>query len=355
MNSSGAGPIILITGGSGFLGRAVLRELAATSPVLSPCEIRILDLRPPPPDPEIAGLPIVWMKGDICDPAAVATAVRGVDIVLHAAALVDWGTHPAAMVRQVNTTAVQTMVDACIAEKVRTLVYTSSLDAIFTGKPIVDADEDWPVPKSSSSNYGKSKAAAEQIVRGANGKELSTVVLRPSGIYGEWDPYHISNLAAQAKSGFYARIGNGRTRCMHIYVGNAAHAHLLAAKALHEGNRASAGKVYFLVDSPPKNFFVFLERILEKAGVRIWPKNLWIPGWVLYPFALAAEAAAFFLRPVVRIHPKLSRFAISYICNDFTLKGDRAAIDFGFLPKYTEDAAVERSAAWLRTHGPARL
>ena len=135
-------------------------------------------------------------------------------------------------------------------------------------------------------------------------------------------------------------------------MGNVAHGHLLAANALWNDNRTVSGEIYFLVDSPPRNFFHHLDPILERAGFRLRPGNLWIPGWFLYPIALLNEGVAFLLRPFVRINPKLSRFALTYICTDFTLNGDKAVRDFGFSPKYDTEAAIERSAAWLRRFAP---
>jgi len=130
-----------------------------------------------------------------------------------------------------------------------------------------------------------------------------------------------------------------------------AHGHLLLAKALREGNPAVRGQVYFLVDSPGANFFDFLSPVIEEAGLRIQPRNLRIPGWALVPFALLAEGAAFLLRPIHRFHPPLSRFALSYICSDFTLKGDRAVRDFQFAPAYTVEEAKHRTGAWFRENG----
>lgn len=349
MNSSH--PTILVTGGSGFVGRALLHELAGQDALFAPGELRIFDKAPLAADLHSLSLPLTFIEGDIRDQTAITKACENVDIVIHLASLVDWGTHPTETVFDHNVTGTRCVIDACRSCGVGVLVYTSSLDAIFTGKPIVDADESYPYPAKFVSTYGESKARAEQLVQAANSDSLKTAVLRPSGVFGEADPYHIPSLVKMARSGLFCKIGNGKSRCMHIYVGNVAHAHLLCAKALYTGNTAPAGQIYFLIDHPPENFFDTLTPIIERAGIRVRPKNLWLPRWLLTPVALIAEGTAFLLRPFVKLHPGVSRFALAYICNDFILKSDKATQDFGFTPKYTKEEAVARTAAWLKAHG----
>ena len=76
-----------------------------------------------------------------------------------------------------------------------------------------------------------------------------------------------------AKTGFYVRLGNGRSKCQHVYVGNMAHARVLTAVALWNGNRKVDGQVYFITDSEAKNFFKFLDQVVAGAGYKIFPKN----------------------------------------------------------------------------------
>jgi hypothetical protein len=110
--------------------------------------------------------------------------------------------------------------------------------------------------------------------------------------------------------------------------------------------------VYFLTDSPPSNFFAFLDGIVEDAGYRTNPKWLSIPRGIMYVLGWLTEGFAFLMRPFVELHPKLSRFAVSYTCNDFTISSDRAAKDFGYSPLYSVWEARRRTASFFRQHGP---
>ena len=91
MNEINTNPVILITGASGFLGRAVLGELASANALLSPGILRLFDRRPLSPDLQKLDLPLEMLTGDLRNPVEVEQACDGVDIVVHLASMVDWG------------------------------------------------------------------------------------------------------------------------------------------------------------------------------------------------------------------------------------------------------------------------
>jgi nucleoside-diphosphate-sugar epimerase len=178
---------------------------------------------------------------------------------------------------------------------------------------------------------------------------LKTCSLRPADIYGEGDPYHIGSLIDMARGGFYVRLGNGKSKCQHVYVGNVAQAHVLAAAALLDGNDHIPGQAYFLSDGPPTNFFTFFDSFVEGAGYRIWPKNLWLPRWFAFTLGCISESIAFLIRPIKKYSPKMSRFAVTYTCTTYTFNADKARKDFGFIPKYSSQQAFDRSIAEFRS------
>lgn len=355
-------PALLITGGSGFVGRALLRELLSPNPVINASEIRIFDLHKPTDtcnDPRVK-----YICGDIRDKAAMNAAAEGSDAIIHLASLVDWGTHPSSTVYSINVDGAQNAIDAAASAGTAAFVYTSSLDSVITGKSLRNVDESQPFPSRHPNAYCGSKAAAEQLVSAADrrkeikGGNLRTVIIRPSSVWGEGDPYHISALVNLAIKGPYVRIGDGSAVQQLVYVGNLAHAHLLACRELLDAGRegrepSCAGKPYFITDAPPENFFHFFDRIVEESGYAIRPANLWIPKAVMMAAGIMAETLAFLLRPFVHWNPKVSRFAVNYTCSDFTYNSDSAARDFGFEPKYGLDEALGWTADWFRLYGPS--
>jgi sterol-4alpha-carboxylate 3-dehydrogenase (decarboxylating) len=157
----------------------------------------------------------------------------GAQVVIHTAS----PTHGlgAAIYELVNVTGTKNVIKACQDARVPKLVYTSSAGVIYSGKEnLIDADERLVYPKVALDAYNDTKARAEELVLASNGESgVLTCALRPSGIFGPGD--------RQAISGFHSVIKNGQTKFQigsnqnlfdWTYVGNVAHAHLLAADKL---------------------------------------------------------------------------------------------------------------------------
>lgn len=337
---------ILLTGGSGFLGQAIVRELLTPDAPVKPSLIRIFDQKKP--SSGLTDRRIEYFNGDIRDLNALKMACQGIDLVIHSAAIVDWGIFSEEEILAVNVTGTKNVIMACKSNGIRHLVFTSSLDAVYSGKPLIGVDESLPYPEIHKTAYCRSKYLAEQLVIEENHGNLKAVVLRPSDIYGEADPYHIGSLINMAKGGFYVRLGNGKARCQHIYVGNIAYGHLQAAAALLSDPDRVDRQIYFMTDAPGSNFFNFFDQVVIGAGYKIWPKNLWIPRPVAYAMGSLSEFFAFLIRPVKKYQPKFSRFAVVYTCTEYTFNSNKARNDFGFKPKYNTAEAVERTIAYYQ-------
>ncbi len=339
---------VLVTGGAGFLGRALLRELAKQD--LD--EIRILD-RTALDGPPAEG--VVSIVGDVCDGEAVRDACRGVDVVIHGASMVDWGTATPGQLAAVNVGGTETVLDASRKEGVRGVVYTSSMDVVCGTRPVVRADETLPYPERFTNEYSRTKALAEQVALAAHGADLEVCSLRPCGMFGEGDPYHVANvLKVVQQGGLPFRIGDGRSAFQHVYVGNVAHAHVLAMNALLDPGSPVGGRAYFITDdSPAVDFLEFMEPILNELGYSLPPPTRRVPYPVVFTLGAILEALAFACRPVWRFAPALTRSSVRFVCHEHTFDGSRAQRDFGYRPIYGEAEAIERTVAWFRQNGDA--
>jgi nucleoside-diphosphate-sugar epimerase len=338
-------PNILITGGSGFLGQRIVEEFLDKSSSLTPGLIRVFDIKQYCGDFKDQ---IEFVQGDVKNPEEVKNACENIDIVIHSAAIIDWGTKSEEEVVAVNVGGTKNIIKACQDLEIRNLVVTSSLDAVFTGKPLINISESQPYPETHHTIYCETKKITELVSLEANSKTLNVVILRPSDIYGEADPYHIDSLVNMAKGGFYVRLGNGKSNCQHVYVGNMAYAHVLAAAALWSGNKEVYGQVYFITDGKGSNFFKFFDQVVASAGYRIFPKNLWLPHGLAYSIGAISEGIAFLMRPIKKYNPKFSRFAVTYTCTDFTFSAQKAEQDFGFRPKYNLEEALNKTIRYYR-------
>lgn len=342
---------VLLTGGAGFLGRAIARELqrpGATGPG-SLRELRLFDTVAPDASLHPAGVSIT---GDVCDLAAVREACRGVDVVIHAASLVDWGGVTQARLEAVNVTGTENVIRACREAGVRGLVYTSSMDVVCGREPVVDADEGTPYPEPFTNEYSRTKALAEQRVLAAHAGPggLATCALRPCGMYGEGDPYHVANVLRVVRAGRLPfRPGSGRAAFQHVYVGNVAHCHALALRRLLEDPSAVGGKAYFVTDDTPAvDFLEFMEQILEPLGYALPPRTRRVPYPIMLALGALAETAALACRPFFRFTPTLTRSSVRFVCHTHTFSGERARRELGYAPVYSESEAIARTIEYFR-------
>ena len=329
---------VLLTGGAGFLGKRIvseLRELAATRG--QAVQVRTLDLLPC----EIADESVV---GDIADAGAVDEAARDIDVILHAAALIDWGNTPRAKLFEVNLDGTMNVLDAARKNGVRALVYTSTMDVVMGGGPLVGIDEDHPYPDQYIDGYSESKSLAEQAVLAANDASLRTVALRACGLYGEADPYHMDSVLTAARDGKLTfRLGSVDTVFEHVYVGNVAYAHALAAFAMASDEPPLlAGNRYFVTDQPADNFFEFMREFVEHLGYDFPPASRTIPAWAAMLAGRASEGFAKLVQPVWKLQPTLTKSSVTVLVNSVSVDSTRLADDLGYKPRFTPEEAFER-------------
>ncbi|MCA9774050.1 MAG: NAD-dependent epimerase/dehydratase family protein [Myxococcales bacterium] len=342
----------LVTGASGCLGHALVRELLEDADREGrSIDVRAFDSRPGrhPRDARVREI-----LGDVTRAADVEAACAGVDVVLHAAAIVDHAAAGEHKVFAVNVGGTQRVIDACRAAGARALVYTSTMDVVYDRTPISGGDESLPYPARFVDPYSKSKADAERAVLAANDPAgLRTCALRPCGLYGERDPYHWPPfLKAVRSGGLLFRMGDGTARFQHVYVGNVAWAHVLAAKRLIAGDERVAGSAYFLTDHPARNFFEFMEPFVDHVGLKMPPRSRYLSYGLAYRLASVAEWVVRALRPLTRIDLKLTRDAVFFVARDYWFTGARAREELGYEPRYSESEARRRTMKWFDDFPP---
>ena len=169
---------VLVTGGGGFLGSAIVRLLNGRGlPVRSLARRR---------SAELDALGVAQIQGDVADPAVVSQAVEGCLTVFHVAAKAGlWGPFPE--YHRVNVVGTENVIAACRRHGVRRLIYTSSPSVVFTGHDLEGVDESVPYANRYDAAYPATKAIAEKLVLAANDSSLATISLRPHLIWGPGD------------------------------------------------------------------------------------------------------------------------------------------------------------------------
>jgi dihydroflavonol-4-reductase len=224
----------LVTGGTGFIGGAVARELAGMGE-----PVRVLARKGEPEEPEL-GIPgAEWVAGDLLDPVSLRYALEGCDRVYHVAGNVS--THPRdrEVVRAVNYEGAVNLFDAALAAGVRRVVYTGSIFALGVGATgAAPADESVAYNLSNlRAPYFRAKREAELAVPDFIARGLDIVTVYPGFCAGPGDRHLTSSrlIVAYLRRQLPAYLPGGLCQ---VDVRDAAHAHVLAM------TRGAAGEKY---------------------------------------------------------------------------------------------------------------
>ncbi len=323
----------LVTGGGGFLGKAIVRLLLEKG-----VEVHSFSRRE---YPQLTALGVEHSCGELADLQAVKDAVAGCDIVYHVAAKAGvWG--PYDEFYQANVVGTENVIRACREQGIRRLVFTSSPSVVFDGSDMEGVDESVPYPAHYHSFYPQTKAQAEQRVLAANDAALATVALRPHLIWGPEDNHLVPRILERGKQGALRKIGNKPCLVDTIYIDNAAEAHLSAAEKLAVGS-AVAGKAYFLSNGEPLPLWEIVNRIL--AAGNIPPVTKSISPQLAYAIGAVLEKIYGGLR--LKGEPHMTRFVAKELSTAHWFDLSAARNDFGYLPRISIDEGMRRLQDWL--------
>ncbi len=324
---------VLVTGATGFLGTWLVKSL-----VQAGHDVRILKRPQTELDIELKKLNLETAPGDITDSASLLSATIGIDTVFHLAGLIAYTKTKYDLMYKVNVFGTQNVIDACLANKVRRLVYLSSivsLGASFDGRRPLTEKSEYNL-KSLHLGYFETKNQAEQLVLNAHRERgLDVVILNPTTIYGEGDAKKGSRSnqikVARGEMPFYPTGGVNI-----VAVEDVIEALLTAWKIGRSGERYILGGENLLI----KDVF---EMIAAVAGVE--PPKIPLNRTTLRALGLIGD----------QLERRGKKFvANSEIAWSSTLfnwaDNSKARRELGFNPRPARQA-IEASVNWMRTHG----
>ena len=325
----------LVTGGTGFVGANVVRELLAQRR-----SVRVL-ARPRGDRRALAGLDVEICEGDLLDSASVRRAVKGVNLVFHVAADYRlWARDPEDLHR-VNVGGTRAVLEAAGEAGVSRVVYTSTVGALGIPEDGRPGTEETPVSlRDMVGPYKASKFLAEQVALGFAHQGLPVVVVNPSAPVGPWDvkPTPTGQMIVDFLEGkMFATLDTGLNL---VHVRDVARGHLLAAE------RGKIGEKYILGN---RNVSLAEIGVLlsEITGVR--PPRVRIPYWVAWGAALAMEAVA----RIGGRPPRVPLTAVRMAKKRMYFSPAKAVRELG-LPQTDIREALRDAIEWFRAHGDAR-
>lgn len=345
--------ICVVTGGRGFLAKVVVQKLLEEGRFV----VRIVDLAPSMTltDEELMGDlghgvqmgRVQYVSCDIRNRQQVVEALRGVIVVFHMAAP-DTSINSFKLHFDVSVTGTRNVIEACLECGVQKLIYTSSPSIVFDGvHPVVNVDESAPICDKFNDYYSDAKAHGEALVLSANGRNLVTCAIRPSGIFGPGDRLTVPAFAKSARAGKLKFIlGDGKNMFDWTYVENVAHAHLCAEKALSCGDSGGelspAGKAFFITNQEPIPFWDFLTRIITGLG---YPKPKFnVPAKLVLTIAEAYESVAKVLAPIgVKPAVNFNPVRLRLVTVTRTFNCNRAKELLGYKPIVSLEEGIQRT------------
>lgn len=303
-----------VTGGSGFVGRNLIRELVRRG-----CQVRAL-ARCNRTAGKVEALGATPEMGDLDDIDTMHQAMQGCDAVFHAAALVtEWG--PKADYHQVNVLGTAHVLSAAQSAAAPVLVHVGT-EAVFADwrSPLVNLSERTAKPLQPLPRYPESKSKAEDIILQANNETLRTVVIRPRLIWGLDDTSVLGQIVDAVRAGRFAWIDGGRALTSTCHVSNVVEGAILAAE------KGRGGQPYFLTDGEPVQGREFITAMLATQGIT--PPDKSVPLWLAR--RVAATTEWLWENMHLRGTPPVTRVAINLMGQEVTVNDGLARKELGY-------------------------
>lgn len=319
----------LVTGGGGFLGKALSRELLKHGAFVRSVARKYYA--------ELEELGVESHQLDLAfEHERLIGLCEGIDVVFHVAAKVDmWG--PYREFFAVNVGGTRAILAACQAAGVKRLVYTSSPSVIASGGDLRGVNEDHPYPDHYDAHYPATKAIAEQEVLAAhNSAGLRTIALRPHLIFGPGDTNLLPTIIERARAGRLVRVGDGDNLVDLCFIEDCVRAHLLAAEAL-EHNPSVGGKPYFISQGEPVKLWDWIDEVLSRNHLP--PVQRGVPLGMAVGLASLLELGSK-LRPG-RPEPLFTRFLAREMATSHYFDISRARSCLGYEPQYSMAQALD--------------
>ena len=321
-----AKPTVLVVGGTGFIGKRLVKSLADRG-----LGVRVLSRGLASARLALSGLPVEVMKGAHDDRAALDHALEGIDVVYHLAKATGerWNDY---LVGDVEPT--RALAEAALAHKVKRFIYTGTIDSHYSADASRVIDSDTPLDERMARRnlYARSKAACEALLQKMHKERgLPLVIFRPGVVIGEGSPpahWGVGMFHSDTRAQFW---GNGDTKLPLVLVDDVAEGLALGMDA-----PGIEGQVFLLTDEPLLSAREYVAETAAASGTRI--SAVVNPIWRFFALDAAKETVKHLIR-----HP--NRRTPSY--RDWDSRAHRSRYDnrktretLGWKPAGTREALV---------------
>lgn len=323
---------ILVTGGTGFTGKALVRRLLDDGH-----QVTALDFQEGLKTQELREWGAEVVIGTVTDRDVVDRCMKGVDAVQHLAAAFRQLNEPERYYWDVNVQGTRNVLEAAFRENVKKFVYCSTC-GVHGNVDNPPGNEDSPI--NAADYYQQTKYEAEPIVKEYQQKGMPTTILRPAAIYGPGDPERFFMIFKRVKKGTFPMFGNGKTLYHPLYIDHLVDAHVLAM----EPGRGD-GEAYLIADEE----YVEIETLVKKTAVAL-NVDVKIPHFPVMPVVAVGHICEKVCKPF-KITPPIFPRRVDWYRQNRAFSIDKAKRDLGYNPTVSIDEGLRRTAQWYKQEG----
>jgi len=323
---------ILVTGGTGFTGKALVKRLLDLQhTVIS------LDYQEGLKTQEIRDWGAEVIIGSVTNREVVKKCMAGVEFVYHLAAAFRELDVPNTYYDEVNVEGTRIVLEEALSVGVKKFVYCSTCG--------VHGNVDHPpaaetAPIQPADYYQRTKYEAEPLTLEYGAKGMETVIFRPAAIYGPGDPERFFMIFKRVNKGFFPMFGSGKTYYHPLYIDNLIDAFILV---LEPGK--GAGETYLIADEEYVGIEDLVRRVGKALGVQV---N--IPHFPVMPLVIAGHICEKICRPF-HITPPIFPRRVDWYRQNRAFDIAKAKKDLGYQPKIGLDEGLKRTGEWYRREG----
>jgi len=326
---------ILVTGGTGFTGKALVLRLIADGH-----QVVALDYKEGLLTEELRQAGAEVIIGTVTDRDIVKQAVKGVEVVHHLAAAFREMNVPQSHYDDVNVGGTRVVLEEAVAAGVKRIVYCSTC-GVHGNVDHPPANEDAPIQPADY--YQRTKYLAEPIVAkyAADGL-IETVTLRPAAIYGPGDLERFAMIYKQVAKGWFPIFGDGKAFYHPNYVENLVDAFILAQAAPKDEVN---GKAFLIADEEYLTTENLVKRVAKALNV-----DLKIRRFPLLPMRILGHVCEIVCKPL-GISPPIFPRRVDWYRQNRAFSTKRAETFLGYKPRVSIDEGLRLTGEWYRAQG----
>jgi nucleoside-diphosphate-sugar epimerase len=323
---------MLVTGGTGFTGKSLVRRL-----INDGHHVVALDYKEGVKTQELRELGAEVVIGSVADRDVVNRCMKGVEVVHHLAAAFRELNVPEQHYYNINVKGTRNVAEAALAAGVRKMVNCSTC-GVHGNVANPPGGEDAPIQPADY--YQRTKYQGEIAAHEYAAQGLKVTTLRPSAIYGPGDPERFFMIYKRVATGKFPMIGDGTTLYHPVYVENLVDAFLLAM----EPGRGD-GEAYLIADEE----FITIEDLVKRIG-RSLDIDVTIKRYPTWPVIAVGQICEKLCKPL-GITPPIFPRRVDWYRQNRAFRIDKAKRELGYQPRIGLDEGLRATAAWYKQEG----